>query len=272
MRLTAAASFLLATAASAAHADRHVLWHIIDGRCVPAAASAAPDAALPPPCARVHAPADRTQGWALMKDRRGALQFLLLPTVPLPGVESPVLLQPGTPNFFAQAWRARDLLDRLHGSPLPRDAVSLTVNPMRRRSQDQLHLHISCVQPELHYRLAAAQAQITPTWSPLAGGVWGHAWYVRRLDAGTLDGVNPFGDVAAHVPGAGADMGNTGIAVVGMTFRDGHPGFVLMATRWDPRDPGSGSAEHDVQDHGCAILGTGRAARVSDPRAPVTED
>lgn len=264
----AAALLLTATAAAPAWADRNTLWHIISTRCVPAAAGGP----MPPPCARVQLPADPAQGWALMKDRRGELQYLLLPTVPLSGIESPALLQPRTPNFFAQAWAARDLLDQRHGTPLPREAVSLTVNPVRRRSQDQLHLHISCVRPELHYRLAAAQADITPTWSPLAGGFWGHGWFVRRVDGDTLGDTNPITDVAAHVPGAAADMANTGVGVVALTFKDGRRGFVLMATRWDANDPSSGSAEHDIQDHGCAILGTGRAARVSDPQAPATED
>ena len=146
------------------------------------------------------------------------------------------------------------MLDRLHGQPLPRDAVSLALNPIPRRSQDQLHIHISCVRPELHARLSAAQAEITPSWTPLQGGWLTHAWFVRRVDAETLDGINPVADVAANVPGAAGDMGVVGISTVGMTFKDGHPGFVLMATRWDARDRSSGSAEHDVQDHDCATL------------------
>lgn len=270
MRLISVATALLlsAIAATPAWADRNVLWHIIDTRCVPAAAGGP----MPAPCARVQVPADRSQGWAVMKDRRGELQYLLLPTVPLSGIENPALLQPRTPNFFAQAWATRDLLDQRHGSPLPRDAVSLTVNPIPRRSQDQLHIHISCTRPELHYRLAAAQDSITRTWSPLAGGWWGHGWFVRRVDGDTLAGTNPITDVAAHVPGAAVDMGNTGVGVVAMTFKDGRRGFVLMATRWDGGDRSSGSAEHDIQDHGCAMLGTGRAALVADPQAPASED
>jgi len=233
--------------------NRDTLWDIISTRCVPAA-QASRGAQLPPPCAGVQLPADPSQGWALMKDRRGVLQYLLLPTARITGIESPALLDPRTPNFFAQAWRSRHLLDRLHGQPLPRDAVSLALNPIPRRSQDQLHIHISCVRPELHARLAAAQSEITPDWTPLQGGWLRHAWHVRRVDADTLDGINPVTDVVAHVPGAADDMRIVGISVVGMTFNNGKPGFVLMATRYDARDRSSGSAEHDVQDHDCATL------------------
>jgi len=243
--------FLFLTASgSALAADRDALWKIIDGGCVPGSATGQ----MPPPCSRVEMPAGREFGWAVMKDRRGVLQYLLLPTARISGVESPELLQPGAPNFFAQAWHARDLLDQLNGRPLPREAVSLTLNPVRRRSQDQFHIHISCIRPDLQARLQAAEAELSQDWAPLPGGWRNHAWMVRRIDGERLDAVNPITDIAIHVPGAASDMGAVGVAVVAMSFKDGRPGFVLMATRRDDSDPTSGIAEHDVQDHDCAIV------------------
>ncbi|MGM9485529.1 CDP-diacylglycerol diphosphatase [Roseateles sp. NT4] len=250
MRTTffAAALSLLAAASSPALADRDALWRITDTTCVPAVGAGK----MPAPCARVELPGDRDHGWALIKDRRGVLQYLLLPTARIPGIESPLLLNADTPNFFALAWQSRDLLDRLHGQPLPRDTVSLALNPIPRRSQDQLHIHISCVRPELRARLA--QVDLSTSWAPLQGGWLGHTWSVRRVDAETLDGINPVAEVVAQVPGAAADMSLVGISVVGMVFKDGKPGFALMATRWDGSDRTSGSAEHDVQDHDCGVL------------------
>jgi len=257
-----AAALCLLTASGSALADRDALWKIIDAGCVPGSATGQ----MPPPCTRVEMPAGRDLGWAVMKDRRGVLQYLLLPTARISGVESPELLRADTPNFFAQAWQARDLLDQLNGSPLPRDAVSLTLNPVRRRSQDQFHIHISCIRPELQARLQAAEADIGPGWSALSGGWLSHSWLVRRVDGEKLDGVNPIADIAAHVPGAAGDMGGVGVGVVAMTFKDGKPGFVLMATRWDNSDATSGSAEHDIQDHDCAIV-RGAAAPVAEAAA-----
>ncbi|CAM3689539.1 CDP-diacylglycerol diphosphatase [Roseateles saccharophilus] len=257
MRLPVLAVALsLLTASGAALADRDVLWKIIDGGCVPGAATGQ----MPPPCTRVEMPAGREFGWAVMKDRRGVLQYLLLPTARIAGIESPELLKADTPNFFAQAWHARDLLDQLNGHPLPRDAVSLTLNPAHRRSQDQFHIHISCTRPELRARLLAAEADIPATWVPLPGGWLGHTWLVRRVDGDALDGVNPITDIAAHVPGAVDDMGAVGVGVVAMTFKDGRQGFVLMATHRDD-DGSSGLAEHDVQDHDCALVKVESAAR-----------
>lgn len=248
--LLAAALSLLTASGTALAADRDVLWKIIDAGCVPGAASGV----MPPPCTRVEMPAGREYGWAVMKDRRGVLQYLLLPTARISGVESPELLKADTPNFFAQAWQARDLLDRLNGHPLPRDAVSLTLNPVRRRSQDQFHIHISCVRPELRARLQAAEADIASDWSPLPGGWLNHTWLVRRVDGEELGGVNPIADIAAHVPGAVDDMGSVGVGVVAMSFKDGRPGFVLMTTQRDDSDATSGLTEHDIQDHDCAVV------------------
>jgi CDP-diacylglycerol pyrophosphatase len=70
-----------------------------------------------------------------------------------------------------------------------------------------------------------------------------------------LDAVNPFADVAANVPEFSADKGHVTIAAVGVNFRDGRDGFVLMASLMNPADRSSGSAEEDVQDHDCRILG-----------------
>ena len=264
----AAALLVLATTSTPARADRDALWTILNTSCVPAAHAAA----LPAPCARIELPADGHTGWVLMKDRRGALQFLLLPTSRIPGIESPALLSADTPNFFAAAWRSRDLLDRRRGQPLPRDTVSLTLNPIRRRSQDQLHIHISCVRPELRARLAVVQGEISSAWAPLPGGWLNHPWLVRRVDAETLDGINPISDVVAQVPGAAGNMGVVGISVVGMTFKDAKPGFVLMATRWDSSDLSSGSAEHDVQDHDCAVLGDKRPRDAAELALPREDD
>jgi CDP-diacylglycerol pyrophosphatase len=244
-------ALVLLAACAAAHADPDTLWRLIDTRCVPESLAGA----APVPCVRVDLAPDRDHGWVALKDIRGALQYLLMPTARITGIENPGLEAATATNYVAQAWRERDLLDLRHGSPLARDAVSLTINSRTRRSQNQLHIHISCVRPELRARLLAAQSGIAPTWAPLPGGWLRHAWFVRRVEAPTLEGVNPFADVAANVPGAAADMGAMTIGVVAATFSDGKDGFVLMASAFDPADPSSGSAEDDVQDHSCAIVG-----------------
>ena len=235
-----------------AKADPDALWNLVDQRCVPAAMAGRPTL---PTCSEVDLAPDRAHGWVVLKDLRGRLQFLLIPTEKITGIESPVLEVDDATNYFAKAWDARLYMDRLNGSAVPRDAVSLAINSRLTRSQNQLHIHVSCVRPDLRARLIAAQSDIGADWSALPGGWLRHRWFVRRIDEASLAAINLFADVADHVPDAAAGMPLETIGVVAENFSDGTAGFVLMASRVDPQDRSSGSAEDDLQDHGCAILG-----------------
>lgn len=55
----------------------------------------------PAPCAEVKPRA----GYVVFKDRHGPLQYLLMPTYRINGTESPLLLEPATPNF--SGWPGR---------------------------------------------------------------------------------------------------------------------------------------------------------------------
>ncbi|MET0331942.1 MAG: CDP-diacylglycerol diphosphatase, partial [Dyella sp.] len=43
-------------------------------------------------------------GYAILKDHHGPAQYLLIPTARITGIESPLLLRAGAPNYFAAAW------------------------------------------------------------------------------------------------------------------------------------------------------------------------
>ncbi|XLM23387.1 CDP-diacylglycerol diphosphatase, partial [Chromobacterium piscinae] len=46
-------------------------------------------------------------GVAVLKDRNGALQYLLIPTEKVSGIESPRLLGDDAPAYWREAWQAR---------------------------------------------------------------------------------------------------------------------------------------------------------------------
>lgn len=83
----------------------------------------------------------------VLKDRNGPLQYLLMPTAKITGIESPQVLQPDTANFFALAWQARHFMADKLGKPIDDAAISLAINSEYGRTQNQLHIHISCLQP-----------------------------------------------------------------------------------------------------------------------------
>ncbi|PPS59061.1 hypothetical protein CRX72_29320 [Pantoea sp. BRM17] len=62
----------------------------------------------PAPCKEVNL----RQGHVIYKDIKGPHHYLLMPIEKISGMESPVLLDPYTPNFLAAAWQHRDLLSR----------------------------------------------------------------------------------------------------------------------------------------------------------------
>lgn len=241
----AALLLLISWAVHAANAD--ALWNIVHEQCVPHWQQAED----PAPCARVETGQGEAQGFAVLKDIHGVLQYLLIPTARVSGIESPLLLQDDAPDYWAAAWDARQWMDRLHGSPLPREALALTVNSPWGRSQNQLHIHVSCVQPALRRQLQ--QAAIGPQWQELPGGINGHAYQARAIMGETLAGVQPFRLLAEGIPAAREDMGRYTLAVIATRFDSG-PGFWLLAGKADLLAGNFASAEGDVQDHDCQLL------------------
>lgn len=92
------------------HFNSNTLWKIVSQKCIPNQQQNND----PTPCRQV----DLYDGYVVLKDRDGPLQFLLLPTKKISGIESPDLLSPSTPNFFAEAWRARHFMEERGGSPV----------------------------------------------------------------------------------------------------------------------------------------------------------
>jgi CDP-diacylglycerol pyrophosphatase len=225
-------------------ADPSALWKIADGKCVPHMR----EAKDPAPCSIV----DLTEGYVVLKDLVGATQFLLIPTVRIAGIESPEVLAPDTTNYWDRAWRVRGLTEHLAGKPLPREALSLAINSPFGRTQDQLHIHIDCVRPDVHDALAANRDAIGEYWEAFPVKLVGQPWRAFRVDGQNFGTINPFSLLAKGNPEAGADMSKHTLVAVGMTWRDNVAGFVLLDSTVDLAAGNRGSGE-DLQDHDCAL-------------------
>ncbi len=236
-------AFLIASPPARA-ADPDALWKIVRGRCVPDQQTNND----PKPCVAV----DLAGGHALLKDIVGASQFLLIPTAKITGIESPEILAPDTPNYFAAAWAARFAVDAALHHPLPRDDIGLAINSESARSQNQLHIHVDCLSVSVIEALHNHLGEVGETWSAFPVPLAGHSYMARRLDDATLAKVNPFRLLADGVPGAAADMGHQTLALVGATFPDGQTGTVLLADHVN-RLAGDFAHSEDLQDHACAV-------------------
>jgi CDP-diacylglycerol pyrophosphatase len=221
-----------------AHADPNALWDIVSGRCVPDQQQHGD----PAPCAEVDGDS------AVLKDLVGPNQYLLIPTARVTGIESPELLAPDAPNYFAAAWRARSFVDERAGWTIPRDWVSLAINSEDARTQDQLHIHIDCLRRDVYVALDGHAAAIGPQWAPFPVPLVGHRYSAIAVDGEDLDAVDPVQLLADGIPGARADMGKQTLVVVGAYRADGRPGFVILADHVDVAlgDTAGGEA---LQDH-----------------------
>src|SRR5947209_8446740 len=111
--------------------DPDALWFVVHNIC-------APDQwqfRSPSPCAEV----DLGTGYVILKAPGSPTHFLLVPTARVTGIEDPAILAPHAPNYWAQAWRARQYVEQRAGRVLERDEVGLAVSSIDGRTQDQLH-------------------------------------------------------------------------------------------------------------------------------------
>jgi CDP-diacylglycerol pyrophosphatase len=222
-----------------------VLWWVVRDLCV----TEQRFLGLPAPCMEVNL----RQGWALVKDTRAPTHLLLVPTRRISGIESPGLLATDAPNYWQFAWSARRSLARLAGRAVPRQDIALMINSVPGRTQNQLHIHMDCVQPGVAETLRDHLGEIGDTWRPLSVPLAGHNVLARRLDGSEFGDYDPFKLLAAGVPGARSDMGQEALGAVGAVFALGRPGFILLAHPFPPDAADLGAGE-EILDHRCAIL------------------
>ena len=115
---------------------------------------------------------------------------------------------------------------------MSRDDIGLAVNSREARSQDQLHIHIACIDPGIHIKIAAFERAITRTWSLFPIRLASRGWWAMRLEEDDLES-NPFHLLRQLKSTAGGSMEDWGMALLAWAFADGSEGFLLFATRDD---------------------------------------
>jgi CDP-diacylglycerol pyrophosphatase len=243
-RLLLALGALLALGSEAQAADPDALWKIVSQKCVPDEQQHG----QPTPCATV----DLDKGYVVLKDLVGDTQYLLMPTAKITGIEDPQILAPNAPNYVADAWAERHFTIAAVKHDLPRDNLSLAINSVYGRTQNQLHIHIDCVAPAVRDTVANNIAALGDKWAPFPETLAGHRYQSLRLDEDGLDRVNAFQRVANAIQGARQAMDKQTLVVVGATLPGGVPGFVLLEDQVDLAAGDRGSGE-ELQDHSCAL-------------------
>lgn len=144
-------------------ANADALWKIVHGRCVPDMKTKH----NPAPCVSVNLAQGEAGGFAILKDAKGNTQYLVIPTAKITGIESPPILAPNAINYFSEAWAVTDLVDQRQNHTLPRTDFAIAINSVSGRSQNQLHIHVDCIQPRAKSVLEQLGPEIGTTWQRL---------------------------------------------------------------------------------------------------------
>jgi CDP-diacylglycerol pyrophosphatase len=176
------------------------------------------------PCLEVNV----ARGYVVLRPPLGIEDDILVPTKEIAGIEDPVLLATGAPNYFDDAWQVRNILGGSPSRPLDRSNVALAVNSARNRTQDQLHIHLGCVPPRIKKEIQEVLPALPPMrWQRLDRPLGGVAFWAFRIDQKSLADVNPFRLVSTFFPPK--ELRTVSLFVAG-TETNISGGFVIFAT------------------------------------------
>lgn len=180
---------------------------------------------------------DPARGFVVIKDRARSKRYawLLVPSTDVTGIEDPAVFEAPVAGFWQIGWQVGRRL-----VPAPPESLGLAINSVAGRTQNLLHIHLSCVLPEV--RAALATAEIGPDWAEAPYlALAGRTYNARRVDR--LE-PSPF-LLLRDLPGAAEDMGAQSLAVIGRA--DG--GFTLLA---DASEPGEAAEAELLLDEACS--------------------
>jgi len=233
-------SAFLFTFSNSARADRDFLWKEIGGVCVPAYKTND----IYGPCAVVNL----DQDYAIYKTDDDPYQYLLIPTVKVTGIEDVKLQQATEPNRFYNAWQSRGFMTQRLPKPIKEHMIALAVNSKNTRTQDQLHIHISCLSSEARKVIAGLPLnQLKGQWSEKTVEIGGYGFFYKQLSIDQLKKENIF--IAAKEK-VDQEKGTFAYSGIGLVNLDPDNFLLLTGVGTEQR----GIAAERIEDHRCVDL------------------
>jgi CDP-diacylglycerol pyrophosphatase len=170
------AVMFLGTAACHSSGLREALWPVVQACLVNHDLTGAAF-----PCLEVNVSAGTDRGYVILRSPLDLHDFVLAPTKKIVGMEDTSLQAADAPNYFEEAWNAREILARgMRGSPA-RDDVALAVNSKLNRTQDQLHIHIGCMSMQVKTAIKIFTSGLSDAnWTRLQRPIGGLMFWARR--------------------------------------------------------------------------------------------
>jgi CDP-diacylglycerol pyrophosphatase len=218
--LTLSAAF----AAYAMELHRMALWQVVRACVADYKLTGAPF-----PCLEVNLAGGEARGDVVVRPPLTD-DTILVPTRRIKGVEDPFLQSPEAPNYFDAAWRASAFLKDAGGRVPERDDIALFVNSAIVRTQDQLHIHMSCLLPNARRTLAAVAPKVPMGgWAEIGPVVPHTMFWAYRIAETELANVNPFRLAAEELGGKTKSPGDLTVVVVGARV-DSNDEFLILAS------------------------------------------
>lgn len=202
---------------------------------------------------------DAQDAYIILKDNAPTKpeSYMIIPTAKVTGIDDKQVFDPPVVNFFQYGWTRAATYP---GKPAVNTA--LAINSVHARTENQLHIHMSCVRPDVDKvlqdndsKIRSYPAKFRKLKLPPNGNTY------QTLRVASLGGNNSPFLVIQKIRGVKGHMGQQSIALVG-TERSGE--YYLLATRFKKGDPQSGGAE-ELMDEACT--GVNPAATPQDNSA-----
>lgn len=222
-------------------ANRLALWQVVRA-CV--AGHGLTGAAFP--CLAVHEGRDENEGYVVLRPPVGRPDTILTPTRKIVGIEDPWLQSPEAPNYFEAAWNERGLARALGD-----DRAALAVNSRYVRGQDQIHIHIGCIIPDVRARLSAAAPRLpVGDWAPAASVIPGADMWAYRAASADMSKIAPFRLIAEKLTSSADARAALTLFVATLPIA-GRTEIFILAARADPTRRQTWIAAEDVVDPRC---------------------
>ena len=218
---------MTALATSAIGLDRLALWPVVQACVADFKLTGAPF-----PCLEVDLSNGDERGYVVL--RSPLLNDLIVaPTRQIIGIEDPFLLSAGATNYFNAAWRARSFLKAADGGAPERDEIALVANSAAVRTQDQLHIHVVCLDLPAKRMLATAAPNVPiGKWARIGAVVPRTVFWGMRIRGTDLSDVEPFRLAIEAITGKIIPPGNLAIAAAGVRV-EGDDQFLILASYAD---------------------------------------
>lgn len=191
---------------------------------------------------------DKTNTFVIVKDNnpKKTIAYLIIPsTTKVTGIEDKQIFSKPFVNFWDDGWKE---LKYVLKKPTGR-FTGLAINSENGRDQNQLHIHISCVSPQVAQTLASNDTNIgtdpKKPWKQLVLGTHNNKYEALKVKLLT-DTNSPF-NLITDIPGAVNHMKDQSIAVVELKTPDE---YYVLNTYYDPVSKNPGTAE-ELLDQNC---------------------